>query len=116
MVDGGGGDGGGCSLTLPSVRGKSRLASRVQTVYLISKNLFGGIRERRCAGEGGGLMSENGIKERAHNNLPHIHFPCCVHTCPPRRRGEEGEEDEEEKKKKDDFAFFLLEEEVNAFF
>lgn len=53
MVDGGGGDGGGCSLTLPSVRGKSRLASRVQTVYLISKNLFGGIRERRCAGERG---------------------------------------------------------------
>lgn len=33
MVDGGGG--GGCSLTLPSVRGKSRLPSRVQTVYLI---------------------------------------------------------------------------------
>lgn len=36
-------------------------------------------------------MSENGIKERAHNNLPHIHFPCSSILPRP---------DDEEKKEK----------------
>lgn len=56
-------------------------------------------------------MSENGIKERAHNNLPHIHFPCS--SILPRPDDEEKKE-KRTKKKKDDHQ--LLEEEVNAFF